>query len=63
MATSMIARGVDVFSTSLDDHLKTVSDLILKFCFSYHLGQRKVFVRDDNIIKCHLLNAIVVSIF
>ena len=28
MATSMIARDVDVFCNSLDDHLKTVSELI-----------------------------------
>ena len=28
MATSMITRDVDVFCTSLDDHLKTVSELM-----------------------------------
>ena len=59
----MIARDVDAFCTSLDDRLKTVSGLILTFWFSYQLGQRKGFVRDDNIIKWHLLNAIVVEIF
>ena len=63
MATSMIARDVAVFCTSLDDHLKTVSELILTFRFSNQLGQRKAFVRDDNITKCHRLNAVVVQIF
>ena len=58
MATSMIARDVDVFCTSLDDHLKTVSELIVTFRFSYQWGQRKAFVHDDNITKSHRLNAI-----
>ena len=55
MATNIIAKDVDVFFTSLDDHLKTVRRLILTFPFSYQLGQRKAFVRDDNIIKSYLL--------
>ena len=63
MATSIITRDIDVFRTSIDDHLKTVSGVILRFRFSFHLEQQKAFVCDDNTKKCHRLNAVVVQVF
>ena len=48
MATSTIARVVDFFCVSVGGHLKTLSGLILIIRFSYQLGQRKAFIRDNN---------------
>ena len=56
----MIGIDVDVFCSSFSDYFKTKSGIILTSCFSYQLGQQKAFVGDDNMINCHLLNAIVV---
>ena len=60
MSIKMIGIDVDVFCSSFSDYFKTKSGIILTSCFSYQLGQQKAFVGDDNMINCHLLNAIVV---
>ena len=51
MATSTIARDVNLFCVSVSGNLKTVSGFILTFRFSYQLVQRKAFVCVNNKAK------------
>lgn len=58
MATSTIARDVNLFCVFVSGNLKTVSGFILTFRFSYQFVQRKAFVCVNNKTKYNLPDAI-----